>query len=361
MPRPHAPRRPRVRFGRATRLALPVLLLPLLVAFPAQAQTAGPPAARVTARASVDSVAVGERFTITLTAEHEPGVLVAFPDPGSGTLTVGDIELVRRVPAARTPGAAVDSVTYEAAAFAVETAVMPPLAVRFTTASEDTFSAATDTLRLPMRAVAPPGAQEIQDLAPLVEFRRPLWFYLLIALGVLLAIAALVYWLRRRRRRSGTVAPAAPPPSPYDEAVERLHRLESIDLTAAGDVKPYYVELSDLLRTYLARRLGVAAREETTGELVRELRTRAGQPDVPDDLAPRVADILGVADLAKYADARPAPERGRAALRAAREAVDAVEAARRPAPPDPDAADAASGGAAGDGAPPAVSSTSVPR
>src|SRR5690606_40500739 len=69
--------------------------------------------------------------------------------------------------------------------------------------------------------------------------------------------------------------PPTPPPCPtrrssdlYEQAQERLQSLETFDLDGAPDVKPFYVDLTDALRAYLAARIGVSALEMTSRELL---------------------------------------------------------------------------------------------
>src|SRR5690606_31722830 len=95
--------------------------------------------------------------------------------------------------------------------------------------------------------------------------------------------AAIVVLLLVRYARKNRGAPAPiptgrtfdPEVSPFDEAVTRLKRLEQVDLYQDAAVKPFYVELSDLLRTYLERRLQVPALETTTRELILLVRHHA--------------------------------------------------------------------------------------
>src|SRR5690606_2126090 len=91
-------------------------------------------------------------------------------------------------------------------------------------------------------------------------------------------------------------------------------------------VKPYYVELSDVVRVYLARRTGVAAMERTTRELMRELERRTA---VPADGRDGLRTILDLADFVKFADAHPPADRSRAVVAEAREVLGLVERALR--------------------------------
>ena len=92
-------------------------------------------------------------------------------------------------------------------------------------------------------------------------------------------------------------------------------------------MKPFYVELSNALRVYLAHDLGVAAPERTTREVVETLTER---PDVPTEAKNRIQAVLQLADLVKFAGIRPTTDDHEKALREARAALDTLEAAPRP-------------------------------
>jgi hypothetical protein len=288
---------------------------------------------RVTASVSADSVTVGQRFFLTLLVDHAATERPVFPDEAAaeidtttGHVRLGDLEILARAAYVTRPlddRFVRDSLVYEVATFALDTAFVPPVPVHFT-ADADTLTAASEPFFVPVISLVPADAQDIRDLAPPAEFPRPMWPWALLG-AVALMLAALAVYYRRARAPEApppvTAAPA-PPASPYQEAVERLRRLESLD-PATG--KPYYVELSETLRTYLSRRLGVSAMEETTSELVYELKRYAERGQVTEAVVDEVHAVLELADFVKFADARPPAPRGRKALARARTAVQTVE------------------------------------
>jgi len=128
---------------------------------------------------------------------------------------------------------------------------------------------------------------------------------LLLGLAGLLVAGCLAL---RARRRAETSSPevealiAAEPPraDPYQEALDRLAAIEAARWLDR-DVARHYVEVTDALRDYLAITEGIPARERTSSELLGAL---------PDHLATQGlrgewADVLGAADLVKFARRRP--------------------------------------------------------
>ncbi len=317
--------------GRPPALLWALLLMAaVLVVIPARAQ-------QIALSTSADSVAVGERISLTITAEHDGTSTPVFPDPARGDSTLGDLLLLKRLStgsAIAPSGSRRDSAVYEVTTFALDTAQVAPFPIQFTMDGGTTLTASTPPLVIPVRSIVPADAQDIKDLAPLVEFSRPWWFWALVVLAVLaLALLAWYLWRRWRDRRTAP-APSAPTHhlSPYEQAIERLRRLEETGALHPDQVKPYYVELSDVVRTYLARQFDVPAHEQTSRELLLEISHMAREDRFPSAAVSHVAHVLDIADLVKFADMHPGADTTRAVLDETRTTIEEIEAALRPAP-----------------------------
>jgi hypothetical protein len=278
-----------------------------------------------------DSVSLGERFAVAVAVAHR-GTAAVFPevpagDPEAGPLLAfGDAEVfeARRLPPRLEGGVRTDSLVYEAATFALDRATVGPVEVRVM-AGGDTLAVATGTGVLPVRSAL--FSMEAAPLppAPPEAFPGPWPLYALLGLGALALVLLAVWAFRRFRRRP----PPPPPLAPYPEALRRLDALAEPATPEA--VKTYYVALSDLLRRYLARTLGLPAMEQTTGELVHALRQ---DRRLPDAAVSAVRGTLRLCDLVKFADLRPDTD-AHAAIRArTREAVESVEGAVHPPAPE---------------------------
>lgn len=305
-------------------------LLAVFLGFVVAASAVAQPA-RVDAIVLADSVRVGEPFTLALVAEHSFNTEVLFPAPDAGPVLFGDLEVIertdgeRRYLGAARPGTRVDSVAYTVRTFALDSARVPALPVRVV-AGDDTILVGSPSQRIPVISVVGPDAQALRDLAPLASFPQPLWPWVLLAVATLGLVGLLAYWWWTRH-----VEPPEPPPhdappevdvDAYDEAVEALARLAAMDVADDDAMDPFYVALSSLLRRYLAQRLDLRVLERTTREVVEDLE---GHGSVPSGAARRVRAVLELADLVKFAEARPAPSDADKALRETRAAIEAIE------------------------------------
>lgn len=314
-------------------LIVPVLLV--LSSTPAQAQ-------QIRAYVSTDSITVGDRFFLSLVAEHSLSVDPIFPPPAVEDSLFGDLEVINIQDYVQQQtgagGLRIDSLVYEVTTFAIDTAFVPSLPVVFT-AAEDTFWVASSPFFLPVTSLVPEDADSIQDLAPLAAFPRSAWPWVVGGIISLVALALLYLYLKKRRERPPVQVVSTPPRqvSAYEEAIERLQVLESTNLHHPDAVKPFYVELSELTRAYLGRKLDLHALESTTYEVIRDLKQRIQGSTLAGTEIQRLKSVFDLADFAKFADFKPSADKGTWALTETRTFLQAVETAFKapPTPPEP--------------------------
>jgi hypothetical protein len=162
----------------------------------------------------------------------------------------------------------------------------------------------SDSAFVDISAVLPPGNQGLKDIRELET--RPVAGWRWLALGLTLLAAGFYFRVRRKRAAEPVrIAPdsSAEPPSrtAYDVAVECLARVEAERWPVSGQVDLHYEAAGQALRRYLEDAHGVAALERTTAELVWALPPLLGSGGLRD----RCREVLGEADLVKFAEVRP--------------------------------------------------------
>lgn len=287
------------------------------------------------AYATADSVTVGDRFEIVVSVEHDGNGLVIFPHSfipdslrQSEGFSLGDFVFLNESSQGRrriSRGWVLDSLAYEVTTFALDTAYISLLPVGLISGT-DTLVAATPPVVVPVQSLVPADAENIRDITDLAEFPASPWIWWIV-ISLVLAAAAYWYWLRFRKKTEEPDPDAAAEPEdlPWDEAQQRLKQLEDIDLTDPELIKPFYIELSEILRNYLERRTRVPALETSTSELLSRLRSAVENGQVPPAMISEIEAVLSQADLVKFARVKPVSTVGTEAILHTRTAIDETE------------------------------------
>ncbi len=174
----------------------------------------------------------------------------------------------------------------------------------------DTFL--TTDIPIQVKSIEPDSS----GLAPIKDIvRQPFSLayykkYLPHALVIIALIIAIYLWWKKRNRT--VVAPEIiiPEPLPHEWALSSLDELETKRLWQSGEVKEHYSLLTAILREYLERRYDIKALEQTSDEIIGQLRGLELSSALLDD----TAELLSVSDLIKFANADPGIDIHAAAL-----------------------------------------------
>jgi hypothetical protein len=130
------------------------------------------------------------------------------------------------------------------------------------------------------------------------------WPWILIGFILGVAIFLVIRYLKRKPAKAEEVPAAISTEDPaHIVALRKLEVLRNDGLWQKGMVKEYYIRLSDILREYMELRYKILALEETTPEILAELRGR----HLDSALVSRAQKILKLADMVKFAKAKPMP------------------------------------------------------
>lgn len=130
------------------------------------------------------------------------------------------------------------------------------------------------------------------------------WLWLLIGLVIAgLGVWAFFVWKKRQKQ-------AKEPEiiyTPIEKATIGLKKLEEKQLIEKGAVKDYYSELTDIARTYLEEAVKIPAMENTTAELIENLKRTAVRRKLAfsDEIIISLEKVLKQADLVKFAKSKP--------------------------------------------------------
>lgn len=146
--------------------------------------------------------------------------------------------------------------------------------------------------------------QQLADIKPLVKVRfkyQYLWLWLTV-LALILIIIAVILTRRYRKKKQLTkrVYKAA-----HQLAFERLEDLENKNLINQGLFKPFYEEISSILRGYIEDRFQLQAPERTTEEFLQEAHDSDA---LNDQHTEKLKIVLVHSDQVKFARYTPSKD-----------------------------------------------------
>lgn len=149
------------------------------------------------------------------------------------------------------------------------------------------------------------GIADIKDIEQVPfawrEWLQETWHWFALAIAAAGLITWLVFYLSQEKTAAEpeVVIPSRPA---HEIAIERLVLLRGEELWQKGKIKPYYSELTDILREFIEHRFGIPALEQTTDEIVSSM---ARYPDFSEEERQAVKRLLFLADLVKFAKEKP--------------------------------------------------------
>ena len=161
------------------------------------------------------------------------------------------------------------------------------------------FSMLTDSVPVTVKFSPLDNVQPFHDIKTIIEVKDewPWWVWILIAAGVMLFLAGLVYLIKYlQRKKAAEDFPDAKMP-PYEEALQALDDLEKASLPDNGLVKEFHVKLSDIFKRYLSRELKANKMHLTTEEILMEMMDAGLHKDQVSSLA----NALQIGNAVKFA------------------------------------------------------------
>lgn len=296
---------------RRLRTLLLAMVPGLLAATPATAQ-------QLHSAVVPDTVAVGDVFHIALRIDLPPGYRAEFPDsiPLEENLESGG--RVRRKTEPLEDGGERLTVAYPLTAWRPGAIAVPSVSVRLRgpDAGATLRADLTDVQVLSVLPADTAGV-EPQPAKDVFGGDRVIWPLVASALGLLLIVGGLAYWLLTRPRPAPVPAPML---SPRERALQELQRAHDLGLIESGEMKGFYSLVSEAVRHYLEAMNPAWGADLTTSELLP--RTFGA---IPDREAVTLARTLEAADLVKFARHRPDGDEARATWLTAKRWVETYE------------------------------------
>ena len=147
---------------------------------------------------------------------------------------------------------------------------------------------------------------QLDPIKDIIEEPLNIWRDILLPYGGgllgIIAVVSLIYFLVKKFSQK-----EPPPPEPvviipaHETAMQKLSQLQQAELWQQGNIKEYQSQLTYIIREYLENRYEINALENTTAQIRKDLKKINLEENLQNDLQ----NILQVADLVKFAKAKP--------------------------------------------------------
>jgi len=290
-------------------LKLLQILKTILVACIVLAGTKPAGAQYVEVRASLDTnqILIGDQFNMFISISQPKDMTVIYPQYKDSV--IDKIEVLKQFPPDTVPAGNNQikiSQRYLLTSFDSGMYVIPPITFRMLSGPWSD-SIRSNPVYLAVYSIPLDSAGRIFDIkAPLgspLQFSE-FWPYIVAFLVVAGLAIFLIQYLRRRKGKKPLLGFTRPEDPPYVIALRELDRLAEEKLWQHGHIKQYYTRLTEIIRSYLEKQFEIPSMEMTSEETL-ELWKKSGNKD--NELYANLKDLLGLADLVKFAKEKPLP------------------------------------------------------
>ncbi|MCX5677489.1 MAG: hypothetical protein NTY76_00040 [Candidatus Omnitrophica bacterium] len=246
-----------------------------------------------------NQITIGDRikFTIEITASR--GTQIQMPAFKNNIIGVFEI----KDSAGKMTGGLFGKKTFHSwyyiTAYSVGKKEIPALDIKYKTASaKDWAVKKTGALSVDVRSVLPKEfPADIKDIKGPVSFFEINWFLTGGLLAGLIILITLLVIIKKARETK-------PLRLPHETALEELEAIRS-QLINSGDIKEYFVGVSDCVRRYIERAFNLKAPEMTSEEFLNSLRDSNALTMTHKEL---LRGFMNACDLVKFAKYKPTGE-----------------------------------------------------
>jgi hypothetical protein len=180
--------------------------------------------------------------------------------------------------------------------------------IHFPLTNGDTLIAKGDRITIGVEALSEPldslGLAPIKPIIPedllWKDYFKSILPILIVLLALLLVWVIIRTGLFRKKEKAAEIPEIIIRPA-HEIALERLTDLENQQLWQKGEIKRFQTEITHIIREYLENRYGILALESSTSEIIHQLKPLGFNME----LKQKLQDILLMADLVKFAKAKP--------------------------------------------------------
>jgi len=293
----------------------------------------------VTAAVDKQSAYIGDLIKYSITITYDSTLQLTPPAAGAnlGGFEVKDYDFGEEQKL--DDGRRRQTISFDLRTFTTGDYVIPPLPIQYRMQDSTVKYISADPIKIFIKSVLAEGAsvdslqpRPLKAQASLVGKSKTLW--IIIALAAVLIAGGLIYYFMRRRKVVEKAPYVDPRPS-WEIAFAELALLKDKDLPGQGEVKPFYFELTEIMKKYFGLKFEFDSADMTTTELDEALFDVSLEEELHRD----AISFFEHADLVKFAKYIPPFDRPELDWETAYELVtksrDMIPARRAKVAPEP--------------------------
>lgn len=312
-----------VRATRSAAAVAVVLAVMFLAAANLFAQVEAP--VSITATADKTKVTIGDPIKYVVRVIYDKEFHVKLPPAGTnlGSFEIRDFE--KKGPTKLSDGKIEETYNYVVAVYDTGKFDIPPVVAEYWKTEKEKDDLKTKKITIEVASIQGKNAKDIQDIKPPLSARPNFIRYALIGAAILALLCGAGYFAARAlKKRKESRLPGYEPPARKEPAhvaaLRKLAEVEAADLPGKGEIKLYYIEISEIVRQYVGERFRIVTMERTTDEIMRDMRSA----NINREHAEMIRGFLMDSDMVKFAKRRPARDVCRDDIARARKIIEST-------------------------------------
>lgn len=255
----------------------------------------------ISVKAEVDRafLTIGEKINLRVTVAHDPDIQILGME---STEALSDFELKETKDFRHQEEEMIhEGKNYVLTNYSLGEYVIKPITIRYRQKKGGKANTLqTHPLYLTVRRVGEEQGPDA-DIRPVkgvanISSRYFLW----LVLSLMVIGAGIFLWSRLQTEKKLSERPMETVLSPQDEAYRAIGELAHSELLRRGEIKLYFLRLSEIMRRFLERRFAVHTLEETTREVIQSLKPKLAAGELES-----IGQFLSACDLVKFAKYLP--------------------------------------------------------
>lgn len=260
------------------------------------------------ARVDKNKIKIGDLIQYSIIVARDENVNVEMPDLGAN-LGAFEIRNYNDLDPEKENGEIIQRREYTISTYDVGDYEIPPVTVRYSVGKDTVWKElTTETIKITVESLKPSEAGDIRDIKPPLEIELD-WMRIMrfvVAGLIIVLIGILIFFYFKRRKEGKSLLPHREKPKrpPHEIALEELEQLLQEQLLEKGEIKQFYIRISEIIRRYVEGRFFIVAIEMTTAQLIDTMI----EAEVEKEDVQLVEDFLMQCDLVKFAKYIPTSE-----------------------------------------------------